>query len=280
MKMMKTMEEFGRQAQLANGDSAHQAVLPNDVLLAQISPAHSKDSEWAPFVHLLPARSEDGIALGSPHKYPSTRRTRFPISVRADDNEYMPKRPHDVVLSQVTAEKRAIQMCNALIGLATDQTIPNKASFFYPNGPMGIWSTRFASVSSKNTGRTPPFPRPDARSDTKKYNTGAADIKSNSSHVSGCIGCREIQQNRQQRNQEAVLQQTGSLQKHICKASPQSTSLLNLFKNHSDELMMSRGFQQLQGFLLDPYQLSPKSREKKEIRLCRKIEETIELLQK
>lgn len=120
MKMMKTMEEFGKQAQLGGADSGQQAVLPTELLLAQLSPAHSKDSEWAALVHLLPARSDDAIALSSPQKYPSTRRNGMPISVRVDDNDYMPKRPQDVVFSQVTAEKRAIQICNCLIGLAMD----------------------------------------------------------------------------------------------------------------------------------------------------------------
>lgn len=100
-----------------------------------------------------------------------------------------------------------------------------KTSFLYGGGLLATASARYASVSSKNTGRTAPFQRVEARSERKK-STLTSEIKSQGHQASGCAGCQEILMNKQQRHE--------------------ATALLNLPAAFAfDDLFASRGFQQL-----------------------------------
>ena len=56
MKMMKTMEEFGRNMQLAGGDAGPPPLPATELLLAQLSSGRSKSNELSAVAHLLPTR--------------------------------------------------------------------------------------------------------------------------------------------------------------------------------------------------------------------------------
>lgn len=209
----------------------------------------------------MPTRVEEPAGLGSASKYPSTRRAPIPLGLRIEDQENMQEDHHEVTFAQVSAERRAMQICNSLIGLVLEQSQAKspKATFAYPEGLFGTASARYASVSSKNTGRSAPFQRVEARSERKK-STLTSDIKSQAHQVSGCAGCQEILMNKRQRREAKAL-----------LSVPRPFAF--------DDLYLSRGFQQLQGFLAESGVLTPKAREKKELVLCKKIEETVEALQ-
>lgn len=65
-------------------------------------------------MHLLPARGDDVMAMGSPVRYPSGRIGLVGMDgvittvAGHPNNDYMPKKPFDIVYSKMTAEKRAI----------------------------------------------------------------------------------------------------------------------------------------------------------------------------